>query len=61
MLLAGATPRAQTFRPVGPLGDDVHSLAAALHPGEILIQRAEFRVWCTGMNVEMLCACAQGW
>jgi hypothetical protein len=41
MLLAGADARAQTFRPVGPLGDDVHSLAAGpLHLGEILIQRA---------------------
>ena len=41
MLLAVADARAQTFRPVGPLGDAVHSLAAGpLHPGEILIQRA---------------------
>jgi hypothetical protein len=41
MLLAVADARAQTFRPAGPLGENVYSLAAGpLHLGEILIQRA---------------------
>ena len=60
MLLAGADARAQTFRPVGPLGDDVHSLAAGpLHPGEILIQRAWVSSVVYRNDFEMLCACAR--
>ena len=53
MLLAVADARAQTFRPVGPLGDDVHSLAAGTCASARFSPNGrEFRLWHTGMTLK---------
>jgi len=50
---AGADARAQTFRPVGPLGDDVQSLAAGTCASARFSPNGrEFRVWYTGMTLK---------